>query len=276
MNGTIGSLVILGATGTIGRGVVAAAVAAGRPVVAIARDVGALITLQKSYPSAALTYVPGSVGSEAEAASLAAQIAVSGHPIGGVVAAVCGVQTRGRLIDAPADALRHALDDELMPHLFAARHLLPLLAANSHSGGYVLVGGPAADTPWAGYGRHSVSASALRMLARVLHDEARALHVRVQMLSVDAPVRTEANALHACPQWPDVLAVGRSALALVESSRPGASAVVHHARHAILHKAAPRRAPVHISVPQPDARSVADVRALLDSISQSRLDLYSP
>src|SRR3546814_1724253 len=68
----------------------------------------------------------------------------------------------------------------------AARHLLPLLAEHGH-GGYVLIGGPGAEHPWAGYGHYSIGAAALRMLARVLHDEARTLPVRVQLLAIDSP-----------------------------------------------------------------------------------------
>src|SRR3546814_13447028 len=79
----------------------------------------------------------------------------------------------------------------------AARHLLPLLAEHGH-GGYVLIGGPGAEHPWAGYGHYSIGAAALRMLARVLHDEARTLPVRVQLLAIDSPARTDANARPAC------------------------------------------------------------------------------
>lgn len=269
MNGPIEPVVILGATGTIGRGVVAAAVAASRPVLAIARDPDALAALRAAHPDASLDCIAGSVASDGDAAALAARVTAHSPAIGGVVVAVRGCIARGRLLDAPADALRHALDDDLLPHFFAARHLLPLLAANPRSAGYVLVGGPAADTPWAGYGRASVSASALRMLARVLHDEARALHVRVQMLSVDAPVRTTANAAHACPEWPDVLAVGRSAMALIDGANRRARAVVHHPQPDPTFALRP-------TAPAPDLRDAHDARALLHAISHSRLDTRSP
>jgi hypothetical protein len=62
------------------------------------------------------------------------------------------------------------------------------------------------------------------MLARVLHDEARAYPVRVQLLAVDSPLRTEANLKHACTQWPDATSVGRRALALIEQSTTAAPA----------------------------------------------------
>jgi hypothetical protein len=73
------------------------------------------------------------------------------------------------------------------------------------------------------------------MLACVLHDEARAMGIRVQLLSVDAPVRIEAQRANACPQWPTATAIGRRALELVER------AATDEPAHAIVHYAATRR-----------------------------------
>ncbi len=209
-------LLVLGATGAIGTSIVAAALDAGRAVIAIARDADTFTALRARHAgSASLTTLAASVASDADAAALVARLrALPGPPPGAVIAAIRGSAERGRLLDAPADFLRRRLDEDLLPHLFAARHLLPLLAPQPRSG-YVLVGGPGADYPWAGYGHHSIGAAALRMLARVLHDEARTLPVRVQMLAVDAPVRTAENARHACAQWPEADAIARTALDLL-------------------------------------------------------------
>jgi len=234
MNGTNPALVVLGATGGIGRGVVAAAVAAGRPVIAVARSAGALQRLQARHPHAELTVLPASVASDGEAAELAARLRALGRVVDGVVVAVCGALARGRLLDQPAAFLRRVFDEDLLPHLFAARHLLPLLAEQDRSGGYVLIGGPGADQPWASYGHRSIAAAALRMLARVLHDEVRASGVRVQLLAVDSPVCTDANRDHACPQWPSAQSVGRRALALIDrAGAERATAVVRYAAPAV-------------------------------------------
>ncbi|RDZ26637.1 SDR family NAD(P)-dependent oxidoreductase [Lysobacter silvisoli] len=211
-------LVILGATGGIGRGVVRAALKAGWPVVAVARGNRELKALQAAYPGADLTTVAGSVASDAEGAKLARALRKLARPLGGVVAAVCGSNERGRLLDHPAAFLRRKLDEDLLPHLAAARHLLPLLAEGDRGGSYVLIGGPGSEHPWAGYGHRSIGAAALRMLARVLHDEARQMSVRVQLLAVDVPVRTEFNDCHACPEWPTALSIGQRAVALIEQA----------------------------------------------------------
>ncbi|BDU14859.1 SDR family NAD(P)-dependent oxidoreductase [Lysobacter auxotrophicus] len=211
------AVVVLGATGGVGRGVVEAALASGRPVIAVARDKSGLQCLRGQFPEADLSIVPGSVSSDGDGERLARTLRKLGRPIDGVVAAVCGSASRGRLLDHPAAFLRQTLDDDLLPHLAAARHLLPLLSQAGRTGTYVLIGGPGADRPWAGYGHRSIATAALRMLARVLHEEARTLGVRVQLLAIDSPVCTDLNRAHACEQWPSALAVGQRALALINA-----------------------------------------------------------
>ncbi|UNK48312.1 SDR family oxidoreductase [Lysobacter sp. S4-A87] len=224
-------VVVLGATGGVGRGVVEAALAAGRPVIAVARDKSGLQCLKSHHPKADLSVVAGSISSDADGERLAKALGKLGRPIGGVIAAVSGSSGRGRLLDHPAAYLRQRLDEDLLPHLAAARHLLPLLAQGNRGGTYVLIGGPGAEQPWAGYGHRSIATAALRMLARVLHEEARSMGVRVQLLSIDSPVSTELNREHACPQWPSAIAVGQRALALVEpiGTATAAQAVVRYA-----------------------------------------------
>lgn len=224
------AVVVLGATGGVGRGVVEAALASGRPVIAVARDKAGLQCLKGKHPDADLSVVPGSISSDADGERLVKALRKLGRPIGGVIAAVSASTTRGRLLDHPAAFLRQTLDDDLLPHLAAARHLLPLLSQADRGGTYVLIGGPGADRPWAGYGHRSIATAALRMLARVLHEEARTLGVRVQLMAIESPVCTELNRTHACEQWPSALAVGQRALALVEpAGTQPAEAVVRYA-----------------------------------------------
>ncbi|WP_167284861.1 SDR family NAD(P)-dependent oxidoreductase [Marilutibacter alkalisoli] len=218
MSGTASlPVVVLGAAGGIGRGVVQAALDRGRPVIAVARNPEALESLRALAPnSPLLTLLQGAVDDDAAGAVLASRLRELDRPLGGVVACICGALRAGRLLDQPAELLRRRLDEDLLPHLAAARHLLPLLADVGRNSTYVLIGGPGGEQPWAGYGHRSVGTAALRMLARVLHDEARAQGVRVQLLSVDSPVRTGEQARHCCPRWPSALAVGQRALALVD------------------------------------------------------------
>lgn len=227
---TGGDLLILGATGCLGGALVDAALQAGHRIVATGRDADALAALQARHPEAgdALTTLQVGIVRDADAADLVARLRMRGRPLTGVIAAIRGTPMRARLLDQPEDFLRRRLDEDLLPHLFAARRLLPLLVERPGAG-YVLIGGPGADQPWAGYGHHSIVAAALRMLARVLHDEARAVGVRVHLLGVDGPLRTDDNAQHACTGWPHVGAVARRALSLLDRDTAPRDAVVRYA-----------------------------------------------
>ncbi len=260
-------ILIVGATGAVGRGLVAAAVAARRPVIACARNPHRLEALRAAHPRADLTLLPGSVAVDERAARLVEAIQALGRPLGGVMVAVRGGARRGRLVEQPAAALRRTLDRNLQPHLVAARHLLPLLTTGGRGGGYVLVGGPGGDSPWAGYGTYSIAASALQMLARVLHDEARTHEVRVQLLLVGRPVRPDDASAPACPQWPTATEIGRRALDLIDRVDRGAAAlpvvpfpgrVDPGSRHA------PNAAPADAQAG--DARCELDVRGLLQRL----------
>ena len=149
--------------------------------------------------------------------------------------------------------------DANVPHLALARHLLPLLAEGGRAGGYVLIDGPGGEHPWAGYGHRSIGTAAVRMLARVLHDEARALSVRVQMVSLDWPVRTEQQRRARCMDG------RRSAsavvLALIERrDRAPTEAIVHCTGPCPEQKSDSDDDPLH-------ARCMEDARTLPTSLS---------
>ena len=266
--------VVLGATDEAGRGVVQALVEAGHAVVAVAADVSALQALAAAHPGAELTTLPARIASDADAALLASQLRARKLAIEGVVAGLAGEHSCGRLIDEPADVLQRTLDEDLLPHLFAARHLLPLLSPGA--AGYVLVGGPGGTYPWAGYGHCSIAAAALRMMARVLHDEAARRGQRVQLLSLDAPLRVDVDAVRAGDASLQALAVGRRALALLAHGRQAAATPIVEfstaatPRRAHTHTTSRSRGPRRRDVPADSvlpARDQRAARALLDAIA---------
>jgi NAD(P)-dependent dehydrogenase (short-subunit alcohol dehydrogenase family) len=212
------AVLILDATSPIGRALVQAALEAGRPVIAVAADTAGLSMLDAAYPRADLTTLPGEFATDGQAIALASALRDLGRPLAGVVVAGACEPKRGRVLDASAATLQDVLANEFLPHQAAAHALIPLLARDDRNGTYVVLGGPGGEHPWAGYGYRSIAAAATRMLVRVLHDEARGLGVRVQMLAVEAPTRTDDNREQACAHWPTALAIASRALALIDQA----------------------------------------------------------
>jgi len=220
---------VLGADGVIGYGLVGALLEVGSPVLAVGRDGPRMQALADYFADEpGLTFLrEASVADEAAAQSLAQRIAQRGKPLRAVFASLSGLPRAGRLLDQPADVLRERIEQDVLPHLAAARHLLPLLARFNEespyqSCHYVLLDGPLPKNGWAGHGHYSVAAAATRMLAQMLHEEAAQLGVRVQLLATEHPISTPENAADACAEWPSALAVGRQAVALMTHKGPAA------------------------------------------------------
>lgn len=211
VSGTIQKpVLVLGATGEVGQAVVGALLQAQLAVIAVAPTRDELAALVRPAGThAELIHVPGNTDTETAGAALANAIRLLRRPPGAVVAKIGGSFTPGRLLDQPVERLREKLDEDLFPHLVAARHLVPMLAENDARGTYLLIGGPAAESPWAGYGHLSVSSAALRMLALALREETLGGPVRVQQLAVCAPLCTQANRENSCPDWPLPEELGR-------------------------------------------------------------------
>jgi short-subunit dehydrogenase len=271
-------IVVLGATGLIGRGIISAAVAAGIPVIAVARDLRKLKALRGQYATADIEIIARSIRDDVDGAELAVALRNLGRPLAGVVAAMCGTPGRGRLLDQPVASVRNELDDVLMPHLSAARHLLALLAEGDRGGHYILIGGPGSESPWAGYGPRSVAAAALSMLARVLHNEARSFDVRVQLLIVDTPANSEGESVHLCARWPSALEIGTRAIDLISGNGGQSSPrpVVPFRKFLPSGEASPLgpgidQQPLPLPGPRTtERRSIDDARRLLHSLTPTK------
>lgn len=239
------AVAILDATDALGRAAVQAALDADFAVIAIAPNADALAPLAAKHASADLVTLVGATHDEASAAALGEALDALARPLAGAIVCLCDEPQRGRVLDQAPDKLRRVLGDELLPQLATARVLVPRLAAGGRNGRYVVIGGPGDTQPWAGYGHRSIAAAATRMLLRVLHDEARSQSVRVQLLAVELPARTDANDACACEHWPTALAIGERAVALVADrrARERAEAVVPFTAPAPPKAAAPAVAP---------------------------------
>ena len=215
-----GSVVVLGASGGIGRAIVSELIAAGHQVVAVARNREGLDALAERVAAPRqLTLLQGSVATDADAVRLVQQLRELRRRVATVIASVGGPIEGGRLIGRPASFLLRTFDDNVVANFIAAKHLLPLLAESGRDGLYLLLGSPAAECTWAGYGHLSVSAVALRMLIQVLREEIKELPVSVQQLQLGTPVRTEKNTKCACPDWIGADEVARRVVDLIKNRK---------------------------------------------------------
>jgi len=111
------SVVVLGASGEVGRGIVAELLAAGYAVVAVARNKERLAALARyATVHRRLTVLPGSVATDAAGAALAQGLRdLPGRPAA-VVASVCGPSGSGRLLERPESFLQRRLEEDVVSH----------------------------------------------------------------------------------------------------------------------------------------------------------------
>ncbi|HWV08799.1 MAG TPA: NmrA family NAD(P)-binding protein, partial [Pseudomonas sp.] len=131
MNGILTpEVLVLGGTGAVGQGVVGALLEAGSPVLAVGRDGPRMSALAEHFedePGLELIHSP-CIHDDRDAARLAEQVRERGRPLRAVFASMGTPLQSGRLLDRPASFLLEKLEADLIPHLAAARHLLPVLA----------------------------------------------------------------------------------------------------------------------------------------------------
>ena len=219
------TVVVLGATGNIGREITAQLIASGHRVVAVARNPERLKALAASLGSERLSIRSGSVDTDSNAERLTLWIREQGHRVSAVVSSLRGPLSSGRLLSRPAPDFVRSLEGDVVAPFIAAKHFIPLLAEAGPGGLYLFLGGPMASCAWSGYGHLSVAAAGLQMLTNVIREEVKELPVTVQELQIGTPVRSAANAECSCPEWIGADDVARRVVTLIEQ-RDSAAPIV--------------------------------------------------
>lgn len=175
------SIIVIGATGNVGRGVVAAAKSRGWDVTAVDRDTKGFDALPEEF--AGTTTVVGSVATAEDAAELAGRLDLGSAEA--VVLAVNIPWTPQPLVETTWAQAQAHLDPYLALHFNGATTFLPALPS-----GAVLIGmgGGMADIPARGMSVVSMAQAAQRMFYRHLEREARASGVLVREVMIKAMV----------------------------------------------------------------------------------------
>jgi NAD(P)-dependent dehydrogenase (short-subunit alcohol dehydrogenase family) len=205
-------LLVAGATGDVGQGIVEAALQSGWRVVGAARDPAKLAALAAVHSGAELKTVRGDLSTEdgAQALWAAAQSCFAG--IEAVVVAVNAPNVARPVLEWRADDLRGVLDSNLMTHFIAAKTFIPRLL---DTGTYVGIGGGAADFVIPGMGQLSMVQAGLRMMYKAIARERRGQGPAIRELLIASMVNGASKRAIADPAWLTDLDVGRHACAIL-------------------------------------------------------------
>lgn len=178
------NIVVIGATGNVGRSVVLEGLRREWIVTAVARDGRKLAELSATASSALLGVASADLGSERQAQALADGPLASTPDA--VVVAINSWTTQRRMLDWDPDGLRTTLSANLEPHLVAARAFLPQLRPGAV---FLSIGGGTADFLAPGSAHMSLTQSALRMMLRAIAKEESDRGVHIKELLVRAAVQ---------------------------------------------------------------------------------------
>lgn len=187
------AIAIIGATGTVGRGIARVFSKAGWTVIAVARNPERLIALRAECDGEVIP-VAGSVGDDASALALAKEVAGHRPVLDAVITSVNAPPELAHVMTQPIEDLVEIFRHNVMSHLIAAKVFLPLLAP---TGQYIGLGGGMADVIVERKGGVSICQAALRNLFRhlALENEGKEPTVKELMLySLIVDPADEANA----------------------------------------------------------------------------------
>jgi NAD(P)-dependent dehydrogenase (short-subunit alcohol dehydrogenase family) len=217
------TLLVVGAAGNVGRGIVASALESGRNVVAAELKDEWLAGLKAKHAGAAFAGVVGDIGSEAGAAAL---WDAAGQPFGGIDHAVISVNvpvhTRP-ILQFEAHELSEVLIGNVVTHFIAAKAFLPRMGAH---GRLIGIGGGTADFIFPQMAHISMSQAAIRMLYRGVGKETKS-GAQAQELMIVSMVASDSNQDVAQSDWVTNLEVGRHICAILDAPDKFPKPVLH-------------------------------------------------
>jgi NAD(P)-dependent dehydrogenase (short-subunit alcohol dehydrogenase family) len=218
-----GALLVVGAAGDVGQGIVEAALQSGRKVVASGRNAESLRQLAARCDSDSLACVPGDLDSEAGAASLWNDAEKAWGAIADVVVSVNAPTRLSPLLDWSADDLSAILSGNILTHFTAARTFLPRMP---DSGLLIGIGGGTADFIFPQMAHVSMTQAAMRMLYRGLAKE-RSSGAQMRELMVVSMVAGQSSRASAKPDWVTDVEVGRHVCAILDAPDKFPKPILH-------------------------------------------------
>jgi NAD(P)-dependent dehydrogenase (short-subunit alcohol dehydrogenase family) len=210
------NLIVIGATGDVGQGIVGACVHRGHQVLAIARNADRLEKLVSGIDHAGrLRSLIGSLESDSSATRLLGEVQALLPKLDGVVISVNGRRQPATLLSHSSDSLTRVIQGDLIAHYSAAR---AFLAALVDGGTYIGIGGGSCDFILEGGIPQSVAQAGLRMLYRGLaHELGERPRVHLRELIIASVVNGTSTREFAEPGWVTDREIGEHVVDIIES-----------------------------------------------------------
>jgi NAD(P)-dependent dehydrogenase (short-subunit alcohol dehydrogenase family) len=207
------NVLIIGAAGDVGQGLVAQFLAAGHRVLAVGRNAQRLEALRDRFAgNASLEVLPGNVESETTAAALRDAAIERLGTLDAVIATVAAPHRQRSLDTIMADEFAELFRQNVLTHFVAAKTFLSVIEP---AGLYLAIGGGMADLLIPRAGHTGVCQAALRRLILALAAEFGA-SVRVRELMIYSVVAGASNRAKAREEWLTDDEIGRYAVAIFE------------------------------------------------------------
>lgn len=207
---TNGPILVIGATGEVGEGIVHALMGRGHDVIAVGRTEAKLVDLARRVGNPAiLRFFTGSLESDEAAVT----IAKNAGAFSAVVISVNSFRQPSRLLDHSSDELTQLMRGDLIAHYTAIRTLLPLLPKD---GVFIGIGGGSADFILDGGVYMSMAQAALRNMYRGIVHEQSAGEPILKELIIASVVNSRRMQDKADPLWVKAREVGEQVAAMIE------------------------------------------------------------
>jgi NAD(P)-dependent dehydrogenase (short-subunit alcohol dehydrogenase family) len=218
-----GTLLVVGASGDVGRGIVEAAMLSGRRVVAAGREAGRLEPLRNLGGPERLALASGDLAGETAALRLWEAAHGAFGEVSDVVVSVSAANAAAPLLTRSLEDMAAVLAGNVLTHFVAAKVFLPRLP---QAGLLIGIGGGTADFIFPGMAPVSMGQAALRMLYRGLAKECKA-GAQPRELLIVSMVAGQSNRAAAQPDWVTDREVGTHVCAILDAPERFPKPILH-------------------------------------------------
>ena len=207
-------ILVVGATGDVGLGVVSAVLAKGWQVIAAGRNEETLKALEQRHSATNFSYCVGDLATESKAQQLWACAVECFGGVEAVVVAVNAPNVEQPLLTWDAERLNAVFSQNVLTHFNAAKVFIPALPKG---GVFVGIGGGTADFIAPNIAQLSMMQAAQRMMYRGIAKENKGLDVEIRELMILSMVNGESSRDRAEPTWLTDEEIGRHLCAIIET-----------------------------------------------------------